>query len=213
MSKRNFTIFSLFLTIIALVGMAFGVNYLSQQYFTANGLTAQLFGLAIASAIVLWGLLQLVAPKSGSAAVEVEPPKKAEKKPEPQMPTYLSAVQLLSIFQREGRLIDFLQEDLSNYTDEQIGAAVRNVHEGSKKVLQNYFTLEPIRKEKEGDEITVQPGFDAKEIRLVGNVAGDPPFKGALMHRGWKVTKVNLPKIMRADEGKMILTAAEVEVK
>ncbi len=212
MSKSKFTLFSLILILIVIVAMAFGVNYLSQQYFTANNLTTKLFGLAIASAIVLWGLLQLIVPKGVSAAETIVPAKKVEKKPEPQISPHASAVQLLSIFQREGRLIDFLQEDLSTYDDAQIGAAVRNIHEGSKKALRNYFTLEPIRKEPEGSEITVQQGFDAKELRLVGNVAGEPPFKGTLMHRGWKITKVNLPRIMPSDDGKMVLAAAEIEV-
>src|SRR5207253_6846543 len=37
-----------------------------------------------------------------------------------------AAVQLLAILQREGRLLDFLQEDVDGYADAQIGAAVRD---------------------------------------------------------------------------------------
>lgn len=123
-----------------------------------------------------------------------------------------SAVQLLSILQREGRLIDFLEEDLSAYQDEQIGAAVRSIHEGCKKALKEYVPIEPIFEQPEGSQVTVQPGFDANEIRLTGNVTGEPPFKGAVRHRGWRVIKVDLPKQMDREGENMILTPAEVEV-
>ena len=42
-------------------------------------------------------------------------------------------IHLFAVLQREGRLLDFLQEDLSLYEDGQIGAAVRSIHENCKK--------------------------------------------------------------------------------
>ena len=39
---------------------------------------------------------------------------------------------------REGRLIDFLMDDLTAYGDAQVGAAARVVHEGCKAVLQEH---------------------------------------------------------------------------
>jgi hypothetical protein len=122
------------------------------------------------------------------------------------------AIQLLSLLQRQGRLIDFLQEDLNVHQDEQIGAAVRNIHEGCKKALSEHIKLEPIFGQEEGAEITVPSGFDANEIRLTGNVSGEPPFKGAIRHKGWKVVKVDLPQLLQDKEKNMVLAPAEVEV-
>src|SRR5687768_6512529 len=50
--------------------------------------------------------------------------------PEPPKPVKPSAepLRLLTLLQREGRLLDFLLEDLSAATDEQVGAGVRALH-------------------------------------------------------------------------------------
>lgn len=127
-----------------------------------------------------------------------------------------SAVQLLSILQREGRFIDFLQEDLSLYDDAQIGAAVRNIHQGCRDALLGLAQLKPVMTEEEGSEVTVSAGFDARAVRLVGGVSGDPPFKGTLRHRGWKVDRFELPRVAgeaKHEPGKdWIVAPAEVEV-
>lgn len=124
-----------------------------------------------------------------------------------------SAVQMLSILQREGRLIDFLQEDLGAYEDSQIGAAVRNIHQGCKAALTEHVELKPIYKEAEGVAVTVPPGFDARAVRLTGNVTGSPPFKGVLRHRGWRVARIELPKITAGGQEDLIVAPAEVEVE
>ncbi len=123
-----------------------------------------------------------------------------------------AAVQILSILQREGRLVDFLQEDLSLYDDGQIGAAVRSIHEGCKGALQQHIELKHVFSEGEGSEVTVPPGFDARAIRLTGNVAGDPPFRGVLRHRGWRIVKVKLPQPTSEQKENWVLAPAEVEV-
>lgn len=122
------------------------------------------------------------------------------------------AVQMLGILQREGRLIDFLQEDLGLYEDGQIGAAVRNIHQGCKDALYSYVDLKPILDESEGNEVTVPMGFDARAIRLTGNVAGDPPFKGIIRHRGWRVAKIELPQATSEQKKDWVLAPAEVEI-
>ena len=122
-----------------------------------------------------------------------------------------AALQLLGLLQREARLIDFTQEDLSGYSDADIGGAARVVHEGCLKVLREHFTLAPVRTEAEGSRITLNAGFDARAIRLTGNVAGQPPFQGTLSHRGWRVTEVRLPRLAPSHDAK-ILAAAEVEL-
>ena len=122
-----------------------------------------------------------------------------------------AALQLLSLLQREARLIDFTQENLAGYADADIGAAARVVHEGCAKVLREHFTIEPVRTEAEGSRVTLEAGFDAACVRLTGNVVGQAPFKGSLSHRGWRATSVRLPKLSESHDAK-VLAPAEVEL-
>lgn len=122
-----------------------------------------------------------------------------------------SAMQLLGLLQQEGRFVDFLQEDVSTYSDADIGGAARVVHEGCRKLLLEHLSIEPVRPEDEGVRITLAEGFNAAEVRLTGNVVGKPPFSGTLMHRGWRATAVNLPKLAAGHEVR-VLAPAEVEL-
>ena len=122
-----------------------------------------------------------------------------------------AAVQLLAILQREGRLLDFLQEEVDGYSDAQIGAAVRDIHRGCKKALAEHMPLEPVLREPENAQVRVDPGFDPSRIRLVGNVVGDPPFMGALRHHGWRIAKVQLPSPARGTDPSVV-APAEVEL-
>ncbi len=121
------------------------------------------------------------------------------------------AVQILALLQRDGRLIDFLEEDVSSYPDGQLGAAVRNIHSSCRQVLNRYLKLEPILPSDEDHPVTVQPGFDPAAIKLIGNVSGQPPIRGLLRHRGWRVSEVTLPSLPHG-RGRSILAPAEVEV-
>ncbi|MFZ3139842.1 DUF2760 domain-containing protein [Polaromonas sp.] len=122
-----------------------------------------------------------------------------------------AALQLLALLQRDARLIDFVQEDLSGYSDAEIGGPARLVHEGCAKVLREHFTLAPVRLEAEGSRITLESGFDARAIRLTGNVVGQAPFKGALSHRGWRATDTRLPTLAAGHDA-TVLAQAEVEL-
>ncbi len=122
-----------------------------------------------------------------------------------------SALQLLGLLQQEGRLIDFLQEDIKGYSDGEIGSAVRVVHEGCNKVLERYLSLEPISEQTEGASITLESGFDASAWRLSGNVVGQAPFTGSLAHRGWRASHIELPRVSRGHDVR-ILAPAEVEL-
>jgi hypothetical protein len=122
-----------------------------------------------------------------------------------------SALQLLGLLQREGRLIDFLQEDVASYSDADIGAAARVVHDGVKKALVTHVKLERVRGESEGSRVTLARGFSASEVRVIGNVVGEPPFSGTLNHAGWRVTQIELPKLSEGHDLK-ILAPAEVEL-
>ena len=129
----------------------------------------------------------------------------------PQKASADAALQLLALLQREARLIDFTQEDLSGYSDADIGGAARLVHEGCVKVLREHFTLAPVRLEAEGSRLTLEAGFDAQAIRLTGNVVGAAPFKGSLSHRGWRATETRLPKLAPGHDA-TVLAQAEVEL-
>ena len=122
-----------------------------------------------------------------------------------------AALQLLALLQRDARLIDFTQEDLSGYSDAEIGGPARLVHEGCVKVLPEYFTLAPVRPEAEGSRILLSEGFDARAIRLTGNVVGQAPFQGSLSHRGWRATETRLPKLTDSHDA-TVLAQAEVEL-
>lgn len=122
-----------------------------------------------------------------------------------------SALQLLGLLQQEARFIDFIEENITAYSDAEIGAAARVVHEGCRKIVRQHFELEPVRKETENSRITVPKGFDASTLRLTGNIVGQPPFSGTLIHRGWRASNVKLPKMAAGHDPKVIATA-EVEL-
>ncbi|MBL8954404.1 MAG: DUF2760 domain-containing protein [Myxococcaceae bacterium] len=147
------------------------------------------------------------APEAPAPAPIAEAPKPA---PLPEA-THASGLFLLSMLQREGRFVDFVQEDVAGFSDEQVGAAARVVHEGCRKVVKQYLAIEPVLAQAEGDTVDVPAGFDANRIRLTGNVAGAGPFKGALKHHGWAAKAVTLPQPPAALDPK-ILAPAEVEL-
>jgi hypothetical protein len=122
-----------------------------------------------------------------------------------------AALQLLGLLQKEARFLDFVQENIAGYADSEIGAAARVVHEGCRKVLGQHFELEPVRKEQENSRLTLPKGFDASQVRVSGNIVGEPPFTGLLIHRGWRASRVKLPKIVEGHDVH-ILAPAEVEL-
>ncbi len=220
---RQFTLQSLVVTLV-LNGLLLVAIDLSSGEAPVNRPT--LYGTGAALSLVLWGVLQAVARRlfaRATASHKAVP--KTKEKPAPATspsapaatPSHSArpesgAVQMLSILQRKGRLIDFLQEDIRAYQDAQIGAAVRNVHEGCREALAEYATLEPIFPDSEGSKVSVRDGFDANSIRLVGNVTGRPPFQGTLRHRGWRVARIKLPERVGPSSDDTVIAAAEVEV-
>ncbi|AEG00616.1 DUF2760 domain-containing protein [Methylomonas methanica] len=122
-----------------------------------------------------------------------------------------AALQLLSLLQKEARFIDFIKEDVSVYSDADIGAAARVVHQGCSKVINEHFTLAPVSQDQEGSRVTLNKGFDAASYRLTGNIVGEAPFSGSLVHKGWQVTDLRLPKLTEGHNAK-IIAAAEVEL-
>lgn len=127
-------------------------------------------------------------------------------------PARSEALTLLAVLQREARLVDFLKEEIAPYSNEQVGAAVRDVHRDAAAVLERLFALKPVMTESEGASVQVPSGADAARVRLVGNVAGQPPYRGNLRHAGWEATRVQLPEWSGADASARVVAPAEVEV-
>jgi hypothetical protein len=144
-------------------------------------------------------------------AVQVfEPAKPIVPKP-PELPDNAPALQLLALLQREGRLVDFLEQDVVGFADEEIGAAARVVHEGCRKALRAHATLVPVRDEEEGARVVLAAGFDARAIKLSGDVRGEPPHRGTLRHRGWRAAELVLPQPVDGYDPS-IVAPAEVEL-
>jgi hypothetical protein len=132
-----------------------------------------------------------------------EPPKPVRPSPEP--------LRLLSLLQREGRLLDFFLEDVSQATDDMLGAGVRELHRKAAAALREHLTLEPVLPQKEDDTVDVPPGFDPSAIRLTGNVTGQPPYRGTLKHHGWRVKDYRLPKPPEGQD-EFVIAPAEVDL-
>ena len=129
----------------------------------------------------------------------------------PAPPDNISALQLLALLQHEGRFVDFVEQAVDGFSDEEVAAAARVVHDGCRKALHGAGALEPVKAEDEGSKITVPKGFSPAEIKLTGNVAGPAPFSGTLRHRGWKMSRLVLPSPAPGHDPS-ILAPAEVEV-
>ncbi len=121
-------------------------------------------------------------------------------------------LRVLAVLQRDGRLVDFLEEDIDAYTDAQIGAAVRDIHRGCRKSLHDYLTIEPIINAAEEAQVQVPTDFDPAAIRLIGNVNGSPPFQGVLKHHGWRVDRSTCRVLPVARDDSSVLSPAEVEI-
>ena len=135
--------------------------------------------------------------------VEEETKQPAKLSPEP--------LRLLTLLQREGRLLDFLLEDIQGAPDEQVGAGVRELHRKAQAVVKEHLVLEPVLPKTEGETVEVPPSFDASAIRLTGNVTGQPPFRGVLQHHGWRVKNYTLPTPPEGQDP-FVLAPAEVEL-
>jgi len=159
-------------------------------------------------------LTALRLPRRDSAAKPSEQSKSSAKSaaapPAPNVRVSDGALQILAILQREGRLLDFLMEDISSYADDQVGAAVRELHDHCQQALARHVTLEPIIDGVEGTFANA-PSKDPSVVRFVGNVPAKPPAGGTLRHKGWKAAKINLPPLSSADASN--LAPAELEVE
>lgn len=145
-----------------------------------------------------------------------KPPKEPPKPPAPPPPQFTpadGAVQMLAILQRDSRLIDFLMEDISGYSDEQVGAAIRAMQDSSKQALNRYAKLTPVIDGVEGTYAAVDAKANASTLKLLGNVPAEGKVKGGtLRHRGWRVEKIELPALS-AKQDTRIVAPAEIEIE
>lgn len=156
-----------------------------------------------------------LALKDSAETTKIEQPKPTEKKPEPapKKPARSEAVTLLAALQREARFVDFVKEPLDSLSDEQVGAAVRDIHRNLADAVNRMFGPKPVLQEGEGETIEVPKGFDAGRYRLIGQVSGSPPYKGTLTHHGWQINTCQLPEWTGSDEAASVISPAEVEIK
>ncbi|MGO9713567.1 MAG: DUF2760 domain-containing protein [Polyangiaceae bacterium] len=158
---------------------------------------------------------QLPAPSTSTPTPTLTPTRTPTSTPTaPVPPPTDAALQLLALFQREGRLVDFLEQDVASFPDADVGAAARVVHEGCRKALRAHAKIAPIRTEEEGTRVTVAAGFPPAEVKLSGNVAGSGPYTGVLRHRGWRAVELTLATRVDAHDGHdaHVLAPAEVEL-
>jgi len=143
---------------------------------------------------------------------DAKPAEARPKAPSTPAPARHEAVTLLALLQREARLVDFLQESLDSYSNEQIGAAVRDVQRDSRAVLEKAFALRPVSDREEGQSVSIPAGFDPAQYRLTGKVSGEPPHRGILRHHGWRVSRCDLPQWHGSEESANVVVPAEVEL-
>jgi hypothetical protein len=145
---------------------------------------------------------------------EKPPPKPAEpaKAPAPVRPVRSDALTLLAAIQREARFIDFIKEPLDGFSDAQVGAVARDVHRDVGKVLERWFAITPLSEQEEGAAVELPAGFDAGRYRLTGQVAGEPPYRGRLVHHGWQATRCETPTWQGAEDAARVIAPIEVEV-
>jgi hypothetical protein len=153
----------------------------------------------------------LAAREASPDAPAAKPSVKAAAAPKP--PARSDAITLLAALQREARFVDFVQESLAGYTDAQIGAVARDVHRDCGAALERMFALRPAVADEEGREVEIAAGFDAARWRLTGNVGGEPPFRGRLVHAGWEASICELPTWSGAAVSAKIIASAEVELR
>jgi len=145
---------------------------------------------------------------------EAAPAKAATAKPAAALPvakTSDGALQILGILQRDSRLVDFLMEDITSYTDDQIGAAVRELHDQCRDSIARYVTLQPVIDGVEGT-FAKAPSTDPNVTKFIGNVPAKPPSGGTLRHKGWRAVKIDLPALS-AKQDAAIIAPAEIEIE
>jgi hypothetical protein len=114
--------------------------------------------------------------------------------------------------QHEARFVDLVREPLDSYADAQVGAAAREVLRECGQVLDRMFELQPLLEAEEGSAVEVPRGFDAGRYRLSGQVEGEPPYTGRLVHHGWQAACCKMPQWSGSVAARLVVAPAEVEI-
>lgn len=148
------------------------------------------------------------------AGPSTEQPGATRPAPQPAKPATRrsEALDLLAAMQREARFVDFIKESLGEYDDAQIGAAVRDIHRDCARLLDRVFALAPVTADQEGAPIELPAGYEAARYRLTGNVTGQPPLRGRLVHGGWQAQRCEIPAWTGNEAAARVIAPAEVEI-
>ncbi len=156
-----------------------------------------------------WGDGDFAAEVRGLLAGEKPAPPPA---PAPERITQRNdALTLLAILQREARFLDFVQESVDDYSDEDIGAAVRELHGRCAETIERMFAIRHVTSKEEGAAIEAPAGFDPARYRFTGNIPASPPFRGRLAHPGWKATRCDVPEWKGPAESATVISPAVIE--
>ena len=129
----------------------------------------------------------------------------------PSAPNPAHALQHQAILQRDSRLLDFLMEDISTFDDDQIGAAVRSLHDQARDSQARYLSLKPVIDGVEG-AYTRPSTADPAAVKFIGNVPATKPEGGTLRHKGWRAAKMELPALNPKQDAS-IIAPAEIEIE
>jgi len=203
--------------VLTLAGLALvcALSFFPAQLQLTPELTQQL-QIAAVALLGLAALLQLIGLFRRQPAAEKAPAPPAAKpeptvaQPSPESLAQAQVVQFLARLQEKARLVDFSMDDITPYSNEEIGAGARVVHQGCREVMKEMFDIQAIHLGDEGEPLSLAADFDARAYRLVGKVPEQPPFTGTVLHRGWKTTKVALPRL--TDTAREVIAPAEVEI-
>lgn len=154
-------------------------------------------------------LLAGPSPEKPVPSSKTEP---AKAPPAASKPQRNDALTLLATLQREARFIDFLKEPLEGFSDAQVGAVARDVHRDCGRVIERWFGVIPLSDQQEGATVELPAGFDAGQYRLTGQVAGEPPYRGRIVHPGWKATRAETPTWTGSEAAARVIAPTEVEV-
>ena len=187
-------------------------NYYPKFWYTVF---AAVMGFAMLIGLLCWLFVRSSVRRTAADVPEIKTtratPAPKEEATEDGLAERRMFLHLFAMLQRDGRLMDFLAEDLNQYDDAQIGSAVRAVHAGCLQVVNEYLDPRPVLDEAEGDNVVIDADFDPGALKLTGKVVGQPPFEGILRHKGWQVGKLKLPTLSGSQNAKIIIPA-EVEL-
>ena len=119
----------------------------------------------------------------------------------------------IELLQRNGRFMDFVMGDITSIDDQTVGAASRVVHQGLSSLVKEFMSVESIRNEAEGESVQVGSDEALFNYNFIGGDDLSLPKEGRLVHKGWRISKLNLPKRTedRSAQDKVV-QRAEVEI-